>query len=87
MAAYLEQTTCHNRCARFHVSQCVLTWDAGFIMSNIAGNLKNVAKTTMSVGVEWLKTKKRGLQGINIVIADFVELEDFCQTVIRLNYR
>jgi len=69
------------------VSQCVLTWDAGFIMSNIAGNLKNVAKTTMSVGVEWLKTKKRGLQGINIVIADFVELEDFCQTVIRLNYR
>lgn len=36
--------------------------------------------------MQWVRTQKPGESGINIVIADFVELGDFISTVIKLNY-
>lgn len=36
--------------------------------------------------MQWVRTQTPGESGINIVTADFVELGDFINTVIKLNY-
>lgn len=33
----------------------------------------------------WVETQKPGVDGINIITSDFVELTDFANTVINLN--
>lgn len=33
----------------------------------------------------WVKAQKPGVNGVNIITSDFVELVDFANTVIRLN--
>lgn len=53
------------------------------------GSLKNdIASKTMPQLIKWFQCKKRGRQnnGINIVIADFVEMGDFIKSVIQLNF-
>ena len=35
--------------------------------------------------VKWLQGKKNGKQGVNIVMADFVESHDFVGSVVALN--
>ncbi|XP_052781240.1 PI-PLC X domain-containing protein 2-like [Mya arenaria] len=87
MVAYLEQTTCTCRPVMFHVTQCILTADTGFIMSHLTGGVKgDLAKKANPAALAWLKTKKRGPQGVNIVIADYVQMDDFTRKVIEINY-
>lgn len=33
----------------------------------------------------WVEAQKPGVNGVNIITSDFVELVDFANTVIRLN--
>lgn len=33
----------------------------------------------------WVEAQKPGINGVNIITSDFVELVDFASTVIRLN--
>lgn len=35
--------------------------------------------------LNWVKTQKPGVMGVNIITSDFVELVDFAATVIALN--
>jgi len=76
--------------ARFYVTQGVLTASAGHLVQILFGSLHDsLAIPAAEHVVEWLKTKQpgpQGAEGINIVILDFVEMEDFIDTVIGLNY-
>ena len=48
--------------------------------------LKNWVSDDASIAlVRWLKRKKSGQNGINIVIADFVQNHNFVDTVLSLN--
>ncbi|KAH3872539.1 PI-PLC X domain-containing protein 2-like [Dreissena polymorpha] len=69
----------------FHVSQCVLTPDAGFLLGHLMGSLKNdLAKKVIPETVNWLKETRRKL---NIVMADYVELNNFVKEVVMFNFK
>ena len=71
---------------KLHVVQGVLTPDTGYILKNMMGSLKTaVAHSTMTALLAWLKSKTRCKPCVNIVIADFIELQDFPKAVILLN--
>lgn len=40
----------------------------------------------LPVIMNWVKCQKPGVNGVNIITSDFVELVDFATTVIKLNY-
>ena len=44
-----------------------------------------ISQTASELLVKWIKTRKRGPNGINIVIADYVEENNFVPTVLYLN--
>ncbi|XP_072026187.1 LOW QUALITY PROTEIN: PI-PLC X domain-containing protein 3-like [Amphiura filiformis] len=71
---------------KFYVSQGVLTPTGTTILQRISSNLKDVcAPVAMKNLLFFLKNKSIGPKGINIVIADFVELDDFVSKVLALN--
>lgn len=72
----------------FHVTQGVLTPDTGCIVRNLCTTLEEVlAHKVAPPFVKWLRARRAGRGGgINICILDFVELEGYVETVIRLNY-
>lgn len=35
--------------------------------------------------MSWVEAQKPGIDGVNIITSDFVELTDFASTVIKLN--
>ena len=67
--------------------QWLVTPDAMSVLQNVVGSIKDIADKIMPVLVEWLVDKKAGDQGVNICVADFVDLLDFPSKVISLNYR
>ncbi|KRZ79883.1 PI-PLC X domain-containing protein 3 [Trichinella papuae] len=72
----------------FFVTQCILTPTWWNIVRHFKKSLRTVmaAKTTEQA-VSWLKKNNVLLMPfLNIVIVDFVELFDFCTTVIQLNF-
>lgn len=72
---------------QFCVWQGILTPTTKNIISNVTGSLKNsVAPSAMNTFLNWVRNKRPGAQGINICLADFVEMLDFIPTVINLNY-
>lgn len=71
----------------FFVTQGLRTEGAIDIIKNPCGTLKNVigVPTTKDV-VEWLRIRGQMLRPyMNVVIADFVETDNFCNLVIALN--
>ncbi|XP_053378019.1 PI-PLC X domain-containing protein 3-like [Mercenaria mercenaria] len=71
----------------FKVCQCVLTPDTGYILKHMNGSiLENFAKKVMPDVMRWLARQKRGKCGINIVIVDHIELDEFAKSVISLNF-
>ncbi|XP_072024994.1 PI-PLC X domain-containing protein 3-like [Amphiura filiformis] len=71
---------------KFYVSQGVLTSNGTFILQHIDSSLKNdCAPEAMKNLLLFLKNKSIGPKGINIVIADFIELDDFVSKVLALN--
>ncbi|WAR25498.1 PLCX2-like protein [Mya arenaria] len=87
MVAFLEQTTSTCKPMMFHVAQCVLPPDTCFIMSHLTGGIKgDLAKNANPAALAWLKTKKRGPKGVNIAMADYMQMDDFTRKVIEMNY-
>ncbi|KAJ7378258.1 PI-PLC X domain-containing protein 2 [Desmophyllum pertusum] len=70
----------------FHVTQAILTPQTKTIIKNICSTLKDVCARPCNRRVTaWLKTLIETKYKFNIIIADFVEIEEFIPTVIRLN--
>ncbi|XP_791466.2 PI-PLC X domain-containing protein 3-like [Strongylocentrotus purpuratus] len=70
----------------FYVSQGILTPTVNTILQHIGSNLKDeFALTAIMQTKIFLKDKTSGPTGINIVIADFVEMEQFVEAVLALN--
>ncbi|XP_072387265.1 PI-PLC X domain-containing protein 3-like [Diabrotica undecimpunctata] len=70
------------------ISQCVLTPDAGFIIANFLSSLEEkCAKELESDRIKWIEAQKAGKGGLNIIIADFIELSDckYVKDVINTN--
>lgn len=73
----------------FYVTQGILTPDIKYILLRLYSTLKrSLAPKSHRVLQRWLKDKKAGSGGINIVISDFVEMKpyEFASRVISLNY-
>ncbi|XP_077151461.1 PI-PLC X domain-containing protein 2 [Ranitomeya variabilis] len=83
------ETTLGERAKRgtFHVSQAILTPQVKTIVRGLKSGLKNtLVHRNLPVILNWVKTQKPGTMGVNIITSDFVELVDFAETVIGLNY-
>lgn len=55
-----------------------------------AGNLKKFSGLQLlSKKLHWVKEQTPGARGVNVIIADFVDIQDqnFCRTVIDLNQK
>ncbi|XP_061407438.1 PI-PLC X domain-containing protein 2 isoform X2 [Lethenteron reissneri] len=73
--------------AAYRVAQLVLTPSTSRPgLQLLYGSLRaSLVQPNMPTLVAWLKSQRAGPQGVNIVIADFVELSDFIPSVIALN--
>ncbi|KAJ7320377.1 hypothetical protein JRQ81_019888 [Phrynocephalus forsythii] len=70
----------------FHVSQAILTPRVKTIARHLVRGLKNtLVHRNLPVILNWVKSQKPGVMGVNIITSDFVELVDFAATVIALN--
>lgn len=69
------------------VSQGILTPTPKHIALHVFGSLRKLAMQTNKKVVSWLESKHNGANGINVVICDFVERYQFCEKVIKLNYK
>uniref|UniRef100_A0A8C8R7P4 Phosphatidylinositol specific phospholipase C X domain containing 2 n=1 Tax=Pelusios castaneus TaxID=367368 RepID=A0A8C8R7P4_9SAUR len=70
----------------FHVSQAILTPRVKTIARHPIRGLKNtLVHRNLPMILNWVKTQKPGVMGVNIITSDFVELVDFAATVIALN--
>lgn len=59
------------------------------IVFSVAGSLKNKCALPLeSEKCAWIKEQKCGRHGVNVIISDFIELDDcrFSKDVIALNY-
>lgn len=83
------ETTLGERAKRgtFHVSQAILTPRVKTIVRGLKSGLKNtLVHRNLPMILNWVKMQKPGAMGVNIITSDFVELVDFAETVIGLNY-
>lgn len=72
----------------FYITQGVLLphWIEVLAGQTVNATLKAwISQTASTRLVEWMKTRKGGPNGINIVIADNIEEDDFVPTVLHLN--
>nr|XP_056714161.1 PI-PLC X domain-containing protein 2 [Euleptes europaea] len=70
----------------FHVSQAILTPRVKTIARNLMRGLKNtLVHRNLPRILEWVKSQKPGVMGVNIITSDFVELVDFAASIIALN--
>ncbi|XP_012267489.2 PI-PLC X domain-containing protein 3 [Athalia rosae] len=70
------------------VSQCLLTPDTYYVARHFFGNLeKDLVNVCRDNILPWIREKKPGSDGLNIVISDFVSYNDFLfsKTVIQRN--
>ena len=72
----------------FNVFQAILSPQTSTIIKHVGGSLKNTLAVNCDQHVNnWLKSmKKEKKKGINIVICDFVNLDEYPLEVISLNY-
>ena len=71
---------------KFHVSQAVVTPNQSMIMKHCTSSLKECcAKKAYKDIDKWLQSLSPNEHGRNIFMADFVEMGDFIQNVLRLN--
>ncbi|XP_034771897.2 PI-PLC X domain-containing protein 2-like [Acipenser ruthenus] len=74
------------RCGTFHVSQAILTPRVKTIVRGLIKGLRNfLVERNLPTIMTWVKAQKPGVNGVNIITSDFVELVDFATTVIKLN--
>ena len=71
-----------------YVSQCLLTPDGTYVMKHICGNLhRDLCPKCRGVTIPWIEENSPGSGGMNIVITDFVSLDNFLfsKSVIQRN--
>ena len=71
----------------FTAWQVAVTPDTTSVLQNVTGSMKDYSVKVMPALLDWLENKRAGEQGMNIVLADYVDLQDFPLKVIRLNYK
>lgn len=70
----------------FHVSQAILTPRVKTIARGLVRGLRNyLVERNLPTIMTWVGAQKPGIDGVNIITSDFVELVDFASTVISLN--
>ncbi|KAK9953238.1 hypothetical protein ABG768_017247 [Culter alburnus] len=70
----------------FHVSQAILTPRVKTIAKGLVRGLRNyLVEKNLPTIMTWVEAQKPGIDGVNIITSDFVELVDFASTVISLN--
>ena len=83
---YNKRKATSTNTSQFHVSQGVLTPIPTQILSRITSTLKiQCGQIVSQTFVDWLKSKQPGQGGLNICIMDFVEMNKYIETVIKLN--
>ncbi|XP_025835907.1 PI-PLC X domain-containing protein 3 [Agrilus planipennis] len=73
-----------------YVSQVILTPTVWFVCRYLLGNLKSKCVLPLDkYKFNWINLQKPGPSGVNIIISDFVELQEyqFCKDVINLNLK
>lgn len=73
-----------------HISQCVLTPPGWFIFQNLFSSLKKQCAVKLEESKSnWIENQSPGPGGLNIIIADFIELSDckYVKDVINLNQK
>ena len=85
---FLEKNFQRGRQAnQFYVAQGVLTPDTKYVIEHLRSSLKSQLATKVAPPfVDWIKTKDAGISGINICIMDYVEMVEYVDAVIQLNY-
>ncbi|MBN3276125.1 PLCX3 protein, partial [Polyodon spathula] len=74
------------RYGTFHVSQAILTPRVKTIVRGLIKGLRSyLVERNLPTIMTWVKAQKPGVNGVNIITSDFVELVDFATTVIKLN--
>lgn len=69
------------------VSQGILTPTPKYVAAHLFGSLRKLSSDTNKKVISWLESKSNGASGVNVVICDFVEKFQFCEKVVRLNYK
>ncbi|KAF7691595.1 PI-PLC X domain-containing protein 2 [Silurus meridionalis] len=70
----------------FHVSQAILTPRIKTIIRGLVKGLRSyLVEKNLPVIMAWVEVQKPGVNGVNIITSDFVDLVDFANTVIKLN--
>jgi hypothetical protein len=90
MIAFLEEKMASRPVDAGFVTQCVLTPDMTFFLKHVFSTLEEkCGKPCNEAIIPWLQKQQPGSKGVNIVISDFIKMENipFCKTVIQLNAR
>ncbi|KAG7484363.1 hypothetical protein MATL_G00048420 [Megalops atlanticus] len=70
----------------FHVSQAILTPRVKTIARGLIKGLRNhLVERNLPTIMTWVEAQRPGVNGVNIITCDFVELVDFANIVINLN--
>ncbi|XP_036376499.1 PI-PLC X domain-containing protein 2 [Megalops cyprinoides] len=70
----------------FHVSQAILTPRVRTVARGLVKGLRNhLVERNLPTIMTWVEAQKPGVDGVNIITSDFVDLVDFASTVIKLN--
>ncbi|XP_067343181.1 PI-PLC X domain-containing protein 2 isoform X1 [Channa argus] len=82
------ETTLNERAKKgsFHVSQAILTPRANTVAKGLVWGLRNyLVERNLPTIMSWVEAQRPGVDGVNIITSDFVDLTDFANIVIRLN--
>jgi hypothetical protein len=88
LITFLEEKIAFRPMDAGFVTQCVLTPDVKFFLKHCFSSLKRkCAEPCNRAIIPWLEAQQPGNKGINIVISDFIKMQNipFCKTVIQLN--
>uniref|UniRef100_H2SI62 Phosphatidylinositol specific phospholipase C X domain containing 2 n=1 Tax=Takifugu rubripes TaxID=31033 RepID=H2SI62_TAKRU len=70
----------------FHVSQAILTPRVNTVAKGLLWGLRNyLVERNLPAIMSWVEAQRPGMDGVNIITSDFVELTDFANIVIKLN--
>ncbi|XP_065805105.1 PI-PLC X domain-containing protein 2 isoform X2 [Labrus bergylta] len=70
----------------FHVSQAILTPRVNTVAKGLVWGLRNyLVERNLPTIMSWVEAQRPGVDGVNIITSDFVELTDFANIVIQLN--
>ncbi|KAF7214075.1 PI-PLC X domain-containing protein 2 [Nothobranchius furzeri] len=82
------ETTLKERAKKgsFHVTQAILTPRVNTVALGFFWGLRNyLVERNLPFIMSWVETQRPGVDGVNIITSDFVDLTDFANIVIKLN--